>query len=97
MASKMVAISQNIKPQSYIYPLFYVLKLILCCKHHDKIVLSSDTHIIIIMQDGGQDGCHNHTIRGNLSYNQYLVFKFPISCCSHDSEVLWFQLGPHII
>ena len=57
------------------------------------------------MQDGGHDGCHNHTIRGilllkrpsDVSYNQYLVFEMPISCCSNNSEVLWFQLGPHII
>ena len=42
--------------------------------------------MIIIMQDGGQDGCHNHTVRGILllkrhsgvSYNQYLVIEMPI-------------------
>ena len=79
--------------------LFYVVNIII------KNVLGSDTHIITIMQDGGQDGCHNHTIRGILllkrhsyvSYNQCRVFEMPISCCSHNSDVLWFQLGPHII
>ena len=25
------------------------------------------------------------------------MFEMPISCCSHNSDVLWFQLGPHII
>ena len=48
---------------------------------------------------------HKHTVRGILllkrhsgfSYNQCLVIEMPISCCSHNSEVLWFQLGPQII
>ena len=75
---------------------FYVVNIII------KIVLSSDTHIIIIMQDGGQvggqDGCHYHTVGGILllkrhsyvSYNQRLVFEMPISCCSHYSETKSF-------
>ena len=57
------------------------------------------------MQDGGQDGCRYHTIRGILllkwhsyvSHNQYRVYEMPISCCSYNSDVLLFQLGPHII
>ena len=26
-----------------------------------KIILRFDPHVIIMRQDGGQDGCHNHT------------------------------------
>ena len=67
-----------------------------------KIFVSFDTHIIIIiiiiiiMQDGDQDGCHNHNIRGILlskrhssaAYKQSLVFGKPMSCCLHNNEVL---------
>ena len=67
---------------------FYVVNIII------KIVLSSDTHMIIIMQDGG----HNHTKgcilllkrHSDVSYNQCLVVEMPISCCTHNSETKSF-------
>ena len=32
-----------------------------------------------------------------VSYNQCRVFEMSISRCSHNSDVIWFQLGLHII
>ena len=58
-----------------------------------------DNHIIraiIITEDGAQDGYHNHNVKGILllkrhsiaAYKQCLIYEMPISCCSHNSEVL---------
>ena len=53
--------------------LFYVVNIII------KVVLSSYTHIITIMQDGGQDGCNNHTIIGILLLKRHSNVSYIIS------------------
>ena len=69
-----------------------------------KIILSFDPHVIIMRQDSGQDGCHNHTksnifvIKWHSSavYNSVLCLKVHF-CCTHKTLVFGFQLWPHII
>ena len=67
MASKMVAINQENGTPGFNKHISLCLK----CSIYDvnnikKIILRFDPHFIIMRQDGGQDGCHNHT-KSNIS------------------------------
>ena len=67
MASKMVAINNN-KSAPTIITIALCLKCSFYAVNINKmIVLSFDPHIIVMRQDGGQDGCHNHNKRGVFS------------------------------
>ena len=62
MASKMVAINKKTAPQGLINSLCLKCSIYAVNVNNIiKIILRFDPHVIIMRQDGGQDGCHNHT------------------------------------
>ena len=63
MASKMVALNKKTAPQGLIYSFLCEKNAVNNIK---KMILCFDPYVIIMRQDGGQDGCHNHT-KSNIS------------------------------
>ena len=62
MASKMVALNKKTAPQGLIYSFLCEKKCsVYAVNNIKKIILCFDPYVIIMKQDGGQDGCHNHT------------------------------------
>ena len=62
MASKMVDLNKKTAPQGLIYTHFSAKKCsVYAVNNIKKMILCFDPHVIIMRQDGGQDGCHNHT------------------------------------
>ena len=62
MVSKTVAINKKTAPQGFNKIISLCLKYsIYAVNNIKKRILKFDPHVIIMRQDGGQDGCHNHT------------------------------------
>ena len=62
-----------------------------------KIILSFDSHVVLYIQDGVQDGGRYHYKRGiiwlkrhsSVEYKQCLVLEMSISCFTHNILMFW--------